>query len=122
MAEAIQEGITSAGTECDVIDAKDFSSIDDFCALAIGSSTRMKKVLPMVKRVLAEMPNLNGLPTAAFGSYGWSGEAPDEIAAKLKELGGILVIDQPIKAKDYPGEQILAECRSLGEKLARSCE
>ncbi len=122
MAEAIQEGVTSAGTECAVIDAKDFNNIDDFCALAIGSSTRMKKVLPMVKRILAEMQNLNGLPTAAFGSYGWSGEAPDEIAARLKELGGTLVIDQPIKAKDYPGEQILVECRSLGEKLAHSCK
>jgi flavorubredoxin len=121
MAEAICEGATASGAECIVVDAKDFNNLDDFCAIAIGSSTRMKKVLPMAKRVLAELPQLNGLPSAAFGSYGWSGEAPDEIAARLKELGGTLVIDQPIKAKDYPGEQVLTECQSLGEKLARSC-
>jgi len=121
MAEAICEGAKSAGAKCEVIDAKDFTSFDDICALAVGSSTRMKKVLPMVKRVLAELQGLNGLPTAAFGSYGWSGEAPDEIAARLKEVGGSLVMDQPIKAKDYPGEQILADCHILGEKLAGSC-
>jgi flavodoxin I len=121
MAEAICEGATSTGAECIVIDAKDFAGLDGFCALAVGSSTRMKKVLPMVKRVLSELQELNGLPAAAFGSYGWSGEAPDEIAARLKELGGTLVTDQPIKAKDYPGEQILADCRNLGQKLAGSC-
>jgi flavodoxin I len=122
MAEAICEGATSVGAACIVIDAKDFNNLEDICALAVGSSTRMKKVLPMAKRVLAELPELNGLPTAAFGSYGWSGEAPDEIAARLKELGGSLVIDQPIKAKDYPGEQVLADCRNLGERLASSCK
>jgi hypothetical protein len=40
----------------------------------------------------------------------------------MKELGGSLVIDQPIKAKDYPGEQVLADCRNLGERLASSCK
>ena len=122
MAEAICEGAISVGAACTVIDAKDFNNLEDICALAVGSSTRMKNVLPMAKRVLAELPELKGLPTAAFGSYGWSGEAPDEIAARLKALGGTLVIDQPIKAKDYPGEQTLTDCRNLGKILASSCK
>ncbi len=121
MAEAIREGVMSAGAECTVVDAQDFNSVEGVCALAVGSSTRMKRVLPMVKRILSELPQLHGLPAAAFGSYGWSGEAPDEISGRLKELGGTLVSEQPIKAKDYPAESILAECRSLGEKLAASC-
>jgi flavorubredoxin len=121
MAEAIQDGAMKAGAASTVIDAKDFETLDDTCALAVGSSTRMKKVLPMVKRVLAELPDLKGLPTAAFGSYGWSGEAPDEIADRLKELNGKLVLEHPIKAKDYPAEQILDECRNLGARLAESC-
>jgi flavorubredoxin len=81
----------------------------------------MKQILPIAKRVLAELPELKGLPVAAFGSYGWSGEAPDEIANRLKDRGGKLVIEYPIKAKDYPGESILEECRSLGRRLAESC-
>ena len=121
MAEAICEGAISAGAECAVVDAQNFSGLEGVCALAVGSSTRMKRVLPIVKRILSELPELNGLPTAAFGSYGWSGEAPDEISARLKELGGTQVSEQPIKAKDYPTESILVECRSLGEKLAASC-
>ena len=121
MAEAICEGVKSAGAECEVIDAKEFGGITDFCALAIGSSTRMKKVLPMVKRILSELPDLNGLPAAGYGSYGWSGEAPDEIDNRLKDLNAEIVIDQPIKSKDYPGESVLEECRNLGVTLAEKC-
>ena len=121
MAEAICEGAKSAGAECELVDAKDFSGLTDFCALAIGSSTRMKQILPMVKRVLSEFPDLKGLPAAGYGSYGWSGEAPDEITSKLAELNAEIVIDHPIKAKDYPGESILEECRNLGAILAERC-
>ncbi|MGY5873985.1 MAG: flavodoxin domain-containing protein [Candidatus Thorarchaeota archaeon] len=121
MADAICEGVKSAGAECDVIDAKEFSEASGFCALAIGSSTRMKKVLPMVKRILADLPDLKGLPAAGYGSYGWSGEAPDEITNRLTELNAEIVIDEPIKAKDYPGESVLEECRNLGTVLAEKC-
>jgi flavorubredoxin len=122
MAEAICDGAKSAGAECEVIDAKEFGGISDYCALAIGSSTRMKKVLPMVKRVLSELPDLKSLPAAGFGSYGWSGEAPDEITRKLVELNAEIVVDNPIKAKDYPGESILEECRNLGAILTEHCQ
>ncbi len=121
MAEAICEGVTSAGAECAVIDAKGFTGLDDICALAIGSSTRMKRVLPMVKRILSELVDLKGIPAAGYGSYGWSGEAPDEITNRLIELNAEVVIDQPIKAKDYPGESVLEECRNLGTLLAAKC-
>ena len=121
MAEAICEGAKSAGAECEVIDAKEYSGISDFCALSVGSSTRMKRVLPMVKRVLSELPDLKGLPAAGFGSYGWSGEAPDQITNRLMELNAEIIINQPIKAKDYPGESVLGECRILGAELAKRC-
>jgi flavorubredoxin len=121
MAEAICEGVTSAGAEWEIIDAKEFNGLADFCAFAIGSSTRMKKVLPKVKQIIAELTDLKGLPAASYGSYGWSGEAPDEIAKRLKELNAEIVIDKPIKAKDYPGESVLEECRNLGTLLAEKC-
>jgi flavodoxin I len=122
MAEAICVGAVSAGAECQVIEAKEFSGLDGVCSLALGSSTRMKKTLPMVKRVLSELSALNGLPAASFGSYGWSGEAPDEIAEKLSEAGASLVEEKPIKAKDYPSDSVLDQCRALGNKLATSCK
>jgi flavorubredoxin len=121
MAEAIGEGARSAGAECDVIDARKFSSLDDACALAIGSSTRIKKVLPKVKQILAGLTALDGRPAAAFGSYGWSGEAPNIISKRLAELGASLIEGQPIKAKDYPSSSILDQCKELGQNLARNC-
>ena len=71
MAEAICEGAASSGVECVVYDAKEFPGFGDICGLALGSSTRMTRTLPMVKRIISELPQLNGLPAAAYGSYGW---------------------------------------------------
>ena len=122
MAEAICEGAASSGVECVVYDAKEFPGFGDICGLALGSSTRMTRTLPMVKRIISELPQLNGLPAAAYGSYGWSGEAPDEIAAKLAEAGASLVESNPIKAKDYPSDSVLDQCRALGGKLASGCQ
>ena len=121
MAEAVCEGVKERGAVCDLIEAADFGGVSGYCALAIGSSTRMKRVLPMVKRLLAELPNLDGLHAAGFGSYGWSGEAPDEIANRLGELGATLVGERPLKAKDYPGEESLEACRELGRNLVERC-
>ncbi|MHA1769476.1 MAG: flavodoxin domain-containing protein [Candidatus Thorarchaeota archaeon] len=126
MAEAICEGVTAEGGTCDLIEAKNFTGTEGYCAIAVGSSTRMKRVLPTVKRLLADgdgtLPQIDGLPAGAFGSYGWSGEAPDEIASRLAAKGAVLVIDTPIKAKDYPGEASLAECRNMGAELVRRCK
>ena len=122
MAEAICEGAASSGVECVVYDAKEFPGFGDICGLALGSSTRMTRTLPMVKRILSELPPLKGLPAAAYGSYGWRGEAPDEIAAKLAEAGASLVESNPIKAKDYPSDSVLDQCRALGGKLASGCQ
>jgi flavorubredoxin len=81
----------------------------------------MKRPLPEIRSALSEVADLRGISAASFGSYGWSGEAPDVIADRLKELGAILVENQPIKAKDFPSEEKLEECRDLGRKLAKEC-
>jgi flavorubredoxin len=122
MAEAICAGVKAAGKECSLFDAKDYESVDGACALVIGSSTRMKRPLPKVRQILSNLGNLNGMPVAAFGSYGWSGEAPDEISNLLIDTGGESVIAKPIKAKDYPSEDSLEQCRDLGRSLADNCD
>jgi flavorubredoxin len=81
----------------------------------------MKRPLPEIRRVLSEIADLRGVSAASFGSYGWSGEAPDVIADCLKEVGAILVENPPLKAKDFPSEEKLEECRGIGRKLAREC-
>ncbi len=121
MAKAICEGVTSAGMTCRLIEAQDFpTTLSGVCALAVGSSTRMKRPLPRTRQILSELPDLGGLPAVSYGSYGWSGEAPDEIANALRQHGA-RVIMEPLKVKDYPDERALSECRELGKRLAASC-
>ncbi|MHA2602656.1 MAG: flavodoxin domain-containing protein [Candidatus Thorarchaeota archaeon SMTZ1-83] len=120
MADAICEGVLSSNSECELIDAAGFRAVGDACAVAIGSSTRMKRPLPKVRQILAEMGKIDGIPSAAFGSYGWSGEAPDFIGNQMEALGGSLV-DKPLRVKDFPDDDALEACRELGRKLAESC-
>ncbi|MHA1959615.1 MAG: flavodoxin domain-containing protein [Candidatus Thorarchaeota archaeon] len=121
MAKAVCEGVESSSVECTLVDGREFTGLDKACAIAVGSSTRMKKPLPNVRRVLSELGQLDGLPAGAFGSYGWSGEAPDEIASLLVKSGASMVSDQPIKAKDYPSDDVLEICRQLGRSLVEAC-
>ncbi len=120
MADAICEGVKGTGKDCEVLDAKDFNGVGDACGFAVGSSTRMKRPLPKVRQVLAELNTLDGLPVIAYGSYGWSGEAPGEIADLLQEKGGKLV-GEPLRVKDYPSEEMIEKCKELGAALADSC-
>jgi len=120
MAEAICEGVREMGVECDLIRARDFTGIESACALALGSSTRMKRPLPKVRQIMAELPSLQGLSVASFGSYGWSGEAPGIIAERLQELGGDIV-GGPLRVKNHPREQDVEVCKELGRQLAKSC-
>ncbi len=121
MAQAICEGVTASGVPCRLVQADDFpTTLNGVCALAIGSSTRIKRPLPRIRQILSELPDLNGLPAVSYGSYGWSGEAPDEIANRLQEHGARMIVE-PLKVKDYPDEKALAKCRDIGVKLASWC-
>ncbi len=121
MAEAICEGVKSADVDCDLINAPAFKGLDDACALAVGASTRMKRPLPKVRQIISELQPLDGKPVAAFGSYGWSGEAPGFIGQQLESLGGVLV-ESPLRVKDYPDDAGIEACMRIGKRLAESCK
>ncbi|MCF2135882.1 MAG: flavodoxin domain-containing protein [Candidatus Thorarchaeota archaeon] len=122
MAEAICKGVQEAGGECEMIRAREFTTVDRVCAFALGTSTRMKRPLPKTRQILAELEPLNGLPVTAFGSYGWSGEAPEIVATKLRELGGKFVGERPLRVKEHPRENDIESCIKLGEELASQCK
>ncbi len=61
--------------------------------------------------------NVKAKVGAAFGSYGWSGEAPVMIAEKLREIG-MNVIDPVLRTQYQPTEKDLEECKRLGKDLA----
>ncbi len=67
-------------------------------AFLIGSATIVRDTLPTIWEILAKVhyEELKGKIATAFGSYGWSGEAVDNIIQRLEQL----------KMKPLPGLKI----------------
>lgn len=57
---------------------------------------------------------------AAFGSYGWSGEAVKEITEMLKGAG-FAIVNDGIRCQWVPDEVHLEECRAYGREFAKAC-
>ncbi len=94
---------------------------DEAEAIAIGSSTLDSKMLlpPMEKFMTETLVSVNPKSKigAAFGSYGWSGEAPIMIAEKMREMG-MTVIDPVLRILHKPTDKDLQECKRLGVDIA----
>ena len=121
MADAIVEGAKSRN-----IDAKSMNfheaRIEDIKAadaIALGTSTFHYKMLPPMEKFIESLAkaNIKAKIGAAFGSYGWSGEAPVMIAEKMRELG-MEVIDPVLRIQYHPAEKDLEECKRLGKDIA----
>lgn len=59
------------------------------------------------------------LPCGVFGSFGWSGEAVDEMTQRLRD-GGFTFAFDPIKVKFKPTGKDLQMCEESGTDLAQS--
>ena len=75
----------------------------------------MKNLLEGVSK---EEINLTGKVGAAFGSYGWSGEAPNMLVEIMKNQFGMDVVEPALRIKYNPDEKGLEECRKLGKAVA----
>jgi flavorubredoxin len=62
--------------------------------------------------------SLEGKVGAAFGSYGWSGEAPNMLLEIMKNRFKMDVIEPALRVKYNPDEKALEECRQLGKSVA----
>ena len=122
MADAIAEGIESRNVEAQVMNFHEarIEEIKSADAVAIGSSTFYYKMLPPMEKFIDSLSkaNVEGKIGAAFGSYGWSGEAPVMIAEKMRELG-IKVIDPVLRIQYQPTDKDLEECKQLGKDIAK---
>ncbi len=123
MADAIVEGADSRGVNADSVsfydvDIKNLKSAD---AIAIGSSTFWYKMHDAMEKFLEKLQteDLHGKVGAAFGSYGWSGEAPVQIAQKMREMG-ISVIDPVLRVQWDPDDKDIKECERLGKDIAKA--
>jgi len=127
MADAIAEGAADRGLESVSVSfyEADMKDLKDAAAIALGSSTFWYKMhAPMehfIERMGKELgkTKLKGKVGAAFGSYGWSGEAPADIAKMLRGLG-IEVVDPVLRVQFTPTEKDLEECKRLGKDIANA--
>jgi flavodoxin I len=123
MAEAIASGIESRNVDVKVVSFYYVKpeELNEAEAIAIGSSTFDHKMLPppMEKFMTEALVSVNPKDKigAAFGSYGWSGEAPILIAEKMREMG-MAVVDPVIRILHKPTDKDLQECKRLGVDIA----
>jgi len=125
MANAVAEGVKSVGsTEVAVeyhVDADDFANFD---AIIVGVPTYHHEAPMDVKRLFEEAAekgvSLKGKIGAAFGSYGWSGEAPKLVLEIMKNRFEISVTEPPLLAKYSPDDAGLNACRTLGKRISES--
>ncbi len=121
MADAIVEGAQSRNVEAKAMNFHEarMEELKDADAIAIGSSTFYYKMLPPMEKFIEslEKAKIKAKIGAAFGSYGWSGEAPVMIAEKMRKLG-MQVIDPVLRIQYLPVEKDLEECKRLGKDIA----
>lgn len=60
-----------------------------------------------------------GKKAAAFGSYGWSGDAPKKLTEQLRE-GGFEIVDDGIKKLWVPDSAALDDCVAYGRQFAEA--
>jgi flavorubredoxin len=128
MAEAVAEGArTVSNVE---VEMKYYARPEELAqadALIFGSPTYYHDMTLPIKQMLEEAAKANvqlkGKVAAAFGSYGWSGEAPELILEILKNRFGMQIVGEKVMVLYTPNEAKLEECRKLGklvtEKIAK---
>jgi len=123
MAEAVAEGARSVAT-VEVI-VKYYARPEELAeasAIIFGSPTYYHDMTLPIKQMLEEAARastqLKDKVGAAFGSYGWSGEAPQLILEILKNRFGMKTIEPGLAVLYTPNQAKLDECRKLGKTVA----
>ena len=125
MAEAIGDGLGDKGIPYKLFhmattDRNDaLTEIFQAKAIIIGSPTLNRGLLPTVAPILEDIKGLHfrNRIGAAFGTYGWSGEAVKLIEEHFARCD-IPVVAEGVLAKWQPKPADLEKCRQMGRKVA----
>lgn len=123
MARAVEEGVKSVvGVS---VEMKYFARPEELAeadAIILGVPTYYHEMgidmRNLLEGVSKEEIDLSGKVGAAFGSYGWSGEAPNMLVEIMKNKFGMDVVEPALRIKYNPDEAGLEECRKLGKTVA----
>jgi flavorubredoxin len=125
MAGAIAEGLASSGVGVKFmpLDGTDRSDVAaellEAGALLVGSPTINNQIYPTVAGLMVYLRGLRprNLTGAAFGSYGWNGQAVAKLDEALLEMG-VELAEEGLRVCYVPDQQALADCRSFGARVA----
>ena len=126
IANAIGEGLQASGADIKVVDAskiRNESDLEGYDAYVFGSPTYNGEMMQGMKTLLfiAEKANLGGKVGGAFGSYGWSGEAPERIFETMRHIFSMDMVSSALRIKSPSlaiSMQQLAQAygREIGQK------
>jgi flavorubredoxin len=125
MAGAIVESLAQGGVNARPMHLRSchrsdiLTEVVDAGAIVVGSPTLNNGLFPTVSDFLTYLKGLRpqAKVAAAFGSFGWSGEAVKLINQELEEMK-FTVIDPGVRVNYIPDDQGIAACRELGRKIA----
>ncbi len=127
MARSITSGIESEEIHVRLMNTRKWHRSDimteiiDAGAIAVGSPTLNNSIFPVIADVMTYIKGLRpqNKIAAAFGSYGWSGEAVKILNKEFSEMK-LDVIDDGVKVQYVPDDDDLQRCFDLGVKIAKA--
>jgi flavorubredoxin len=125
MAKAVAEGAKTVGNmEVELNYHVEADELDKFDAILLGAPTYHHDMPIDMKKLFEEAAvkgiSLKGKVGAAFGSYGWSGEAPKLLLEIMKNKFEMQVIEPPLLAKYVPDNNMLDMCRDFGRRVSET--
>jgi flavorubredoxin len=105
IANLISEGIRFKGVDVTTVNINDVEKqgldLSTFDAVVLGAATYHGEMLQTMKTFLfaLEKLNLEGKVGAAFGAFGWSGEAPGRIYDTMQHIYKMNMVGGPLRLK-----------------------
>ncbi|MDD2967242.1 MAG: FprA family A-type flavoprotein [Desulfovibrionaceae bacterium] len=127
MAAAIISGLEEQGVPVRLMSLKEnhhsavMSEIAQCGAVIVGSPTHNNTYLPLVGAMLTYMKGLRPQNRigGAFGSFGWSGEAPKQIYEWLSSMGWDMPVDA-LRQKWSPDMECYKAAHAMGATIAKA--
>jgi flavorubredoxin len=126
MARAVEEGLRAGGANPVQLMPLASSHRSDVAtemldagALVVGSPTLNNQVFPTVADAMTYLVGLRpkNVVGAAFGSFGWSGEAVTRLEDYLDRMK-VEIVAESVRHKYVPDVAALEQCRELGKTVA----
>ncbi len=127
MAKQITSGVESEDVNVRLMNTRKWHRSDilteiiEAGALVVGSPTLNNNIFPVIADVMTYIKGLRpqNKITAAFGSYGWSGEAVKILNKEFSKMK-FDIIDDGVKVQYVPDENDLNKCFDHGVKIAKA--